>query len=154
MSCLHLLALNGVGRQANCDISVGLPFFCDIQVNRPIRKKLEKQCVLQRDFELNCCNYLILILGLTLSEPIISVSGLRGIVGETLTPEVAMRYAAAFASTIPPGDILVGRDSRPSGRMLSLAIHAALQALGRNTIDAGIVAMPTAGAHGQIVPKE
>ena len=45
----------------------------------------------------------------------------------------------------PPGDILVGRDSRPSGRMLSLAIHAALQAVGRNTIDAGIVATPTAG---------
>ena len=70
---------------------------------------------------------------------------LRGIVGETLTPEVAMRYAAAFAAIAPPGDILVGRDSRPSGRMLSLAIHAALQAVGRTTIDAGIVATPTAG---------
>ncbi len=80
-----------------------------------------------------------------MAEPIISVSGLRGIVGETLTPEVAMRYAAAFAATIPPGDILVGRDSRPSGRMLSMAIHSALQALGRNTIDAGIVSTPTAG---------
>jgi len=80
-----------------------------------------------------------------MADPIISVSGLRGIVGETLTPEVAMRYAAAFAAVAPPGDILVGRDSRPSGRMLSLAIHAALQALGRTTIDAGIVATPTAG---------
>jgi len=56
-----------------------------------------------------------------------------------------MRYAAAFAAVTPPGDILVGRDSRPSGRMLSLAIHAGLQALGRTTIDAGIVATPTAG---------
>ena len=80
-----------------------------------------------------------------MAEPIISVSGLRGIVGDTLTPEVAMRYAAAFAAIAPPGDILVGRDSRPSGRMLSLAIHAALQAVGRTTIDAGIVATPTAG---------
>ena len=80
-----------------------------------------------------------------MAEPIISVSGLRGIVGETLTPEVAMRYAAAFAAIAPPGDILVGRDSRPSGRMLSLAVHAALQAVGRTTIDAGIVATPTAG---------
>ena len=80
-----------------------------------------------------------------MTEPIISVSGLRGIVGETLTPEVAIRYAAAFAAIAPPGDILVGRDSRPSGRMLSLAIHAGLQAVGRTTIDAGIVATPTAG---------
>ena len=80
-----------------------------------------------------------------MSEPIISVSGLRGVVGETLTPEVAMRYAAAFAAIVPPGDILVGRDSRPSGRMLSLAVKSSMQALGRTTIDAGIVATPTAG---------
>lgn len=78
-------------------------------------------------------------------EPIISVSGLRGVVGESLTPEVATRYAAAFAASVPAGDILIGRDSRPSGRMLSLAIHAGLQALGRTTIDAGIIATPTAG---------
>ena len=80
-----------------------------------------------------------------MSEPIISVSGLRGVVGESLTPEVAIRYAAAFAAGAPPGDILVGRDSRPSGRMLSLAIHAGLQAVGRTTIDAGMVATPTVG---------
>lgn len=80
-----------------------------------------------------------------MAEPIISVSGLRGIVGDTLTPEVAIRYAAAFAATLPPGEILIGRDSRPSGRMLSLAVQAGLQALGRTTIDAGITATPTAG---------
>ena len=80
-----------------------------------------------------------------MAEPIISVSGLRGVVGETLTPEVAIRYAAAFAATLPPGDVLIGRDSRPSGRMLSLAIQAGLQAVGRSTFDVGIVATPTAG---------
>jgi phosphomannomutase len=79
------------------------------------------------------------------AEPIISVSGLRGIVGETLTPEVAIRYAAAFAALAPPGAILLTRDSRPSGRLLAEAIHAGLQAVGRNTIDAGIAATPTAG---------
>jgi phosphomannomutase len=78
-------------------------------------------------------------------EPIISVSGLRGIVGESLTPEVAARYAAAYAASAPPGLFLIGRDSRPSGRMLALAIQAGLQALGRNTLDLGIVATPTVG---------
>jgi phosphomannomutase len=78
-------------------------------------------------------------------EPIISVSGLRGIVGESLTPETAIRYAAAFDAAAPPGVFLVGRDSRPSGRMLSQAIQAGLQALGRNTLDLGIVATPTVG---------
>ena len=81
----------------------------------------------------------------TLPEPIITVSGLRGIVGETLTPEVAARYAIAFAAGAPPGEILVGRDGRRSGKMLSLSIQAGLHALGRRTIDAGVIATPTAG---------
>jgi phosphomannomutase len=79
------------------------------------------------------------------AELIISVSGLRGIVGETLTAEVAIRYAAAFADILPPGDIFIGRDSRPSGKMLSEAIQSGLQARGRNTIDGGILATPTVG---------
>ena len=85
------------------------------------------------------------VAGKIMTEPIISVSGMRGIVGQSLTPEVAIRYTAAFAASAPPGDILVGRDSRPSGRMLTLAIHAGLQAVGRTTIDAGVVATPTVG---------
>lgn len=80
-----------------------------------------------------------------MAEPIISVSGLRGVVGETLTPEVAIRYAAAFAAAAPTGDILIGRDSRPSGAMLAAAIEAGLQAVGRSTIDGGILPTPTVG---------
>ncbi len=80
-----------------------------------------------------------------MSEPIISVSGLRGVVGETLTAAVAVRYAAAFAAMAPAGTILIGRDSRPSGEMLAEAIQAGLQAAGRSTLDAGIVATPTVG---------
>lgn len=78
-------------------------------------------------------------------DPIISVSGLRGILGESLTPEVAMRYAAAFAAVTPPGPLVITRDSLPSGELLADAVHAALRAVGRNTIDAGIAATPTIG---------
>ena len=80
-----------------------------------------------------------------MTEPIISVSGLRGIVGETLTLEVAMRYAAAFAAVAPPGPIVLARDSRPSGRMLAGAINSGLEAVGRSTINAGVAATPTTG---------
>src|SRR5271157_5267070 len=80
-----------------------------------------------------------------MTEPIISVSGLRGVVGETLTPEVAIRYAAAFAAVVPPGPIVLARDSRPSGRMLAGAINSGLEAVGRSTINAGIAATPTTG---------
>jgi len=80
-----------------------------------------------------------------LGEPIISVSGLRGIVGETLTPEVAVRYATAFAALAPPGRIVITRDGRASGEMLCGAIQAGLNAVGRHTLDAGVAATPTTG---------
>lgn len=80
-----------------------------------------------------------------MSEPIISVSGLRGVVGRSLTPEVAMRYAAAFSAIAPAGVIVVARDSRPSGIMLAEAVHAALHALGRDSLDAGVAPTPTVG---------
>lgn len=76
---------------------------------------------------------------------IISVSGLRGVVGQQLTPEVALRYVAAFAGLVPAGPILVGRDSRPTGQMLEEAVLAALHAAGRTTYQAGILPTPSLG---------
>ena len=80
-----------------------------------------------------------------MQEPIISVSGLRGIVGETLTPLVAMRYVAAFAAERPPGPIVLTRDGRATGPVLADAIRAALAASGRAVLDAGVAATPTTG---------
>ncbi len=88
-----------------------------------------------------------------MSDLIISVSGLRGVVGESLTAEVAQRYALAFSQTLSEtpsetqaaGSFVITRDSRPSGKRLADAIHAALNATGRKTIDAGIAATPTTG---------
>ncbi|MDR1923251.1 MAG: phosphoglucosamine mutase [Planctomycetaceae bacterium] len=80
-----------------------------------------------------------------MSELIISVSGLRGVVGGELTPEVAMRYALAFSAVLPSGCIVVTRDGRSSGEMLADVIHASLNAVGRETYDAGITATPTTG---------
>ena len=79
------------------------------------------------------------------NEPIISVSGLRGIVGESLTPDVAIRYACAFADTLGEGPIVVGRDGRTTGPMLAAAVLSGLCAIGRKVIDADIAATPTVG---------
>ncbi|MFM8803784.1 MAG: phosphoglucosamine mutase, partial [Planctomycetia bacterium] len=76
---------------------------------------------------------------------IVSVSGLRGIVGESLTTEVAVRYAAAFAETLPPGPIVIGRDGRTSGPLLLAAIRDYLTGVGRDVIDCGVAATPTVG---------
>lgn len=80
-----------------------------------------------------------------MSEPIISVSGLRGIVGESLDPDVAMRFVAAFAAQLPEGPIVVSHDGRTSGPMLAAAVKSALCAVGRHVFDAGIQATPTVG---------
>jgi phosphomannomutase len=82
----------------------------------------------------------------TRDEPlIVSVSGLRGVVGASLTTDVAVRYAAAFAATLPPGPIVIGRDGRPSGPALAAAIAEHLASLGRDVIDSGVAATPTIG---------
>jgi phosphomannomutase len=80
-----------------------------------------------------------------MSEPIISVSGLRGIVGESLTPETAVRYVGAFCSTLPPGPIVVTRDGRTTGPMLADVVRAACAAAGRRALDGGVCATPTTG---------
>jgi phosphomannomutase len=80
------------------------------------------------------------------NEPIISVSGLRGIVGESLTADVAYRYAAAFAATLANGPVLVSRDGRANGPGLVGPIMAGLSQGGaRKVLDAGVTATPTTG---------
>ena len=80
-----------------------------------------------------------------MSELIISVSGLRGIVGETLSPDVAIQYAAAFAQSVDDGPIVITRDGRATGRMLADAVCSSLCAMGRTVLDADIAATPTTG---------
>lgn len=82
----------------------------------------------------------------------LSVSGLRGLVGRSLTPSVAAEFAAAWGSTIragrPAGEtptVVLGRDSRPSGPLFADAARAGLASVGCRVIDLGIVATPTAG---------
>lgn len=85
-----------------------------------------------------------------MSEPIISVSGLRGIIGQQLTPLVAARYIAALASTLPDSGnaaakVVIGRDGRSSGPMLAQVVAATLSASGLQTIDLGVASTPTVG---------
>src|SRR3954454_6242075 len=80
------------------------------------------------------------------NELITSVSGLRGIVGDTLTPDVAYRYASASAATLPDGPVVVTRDGRANGPGLLPPVIAGLSQNGnRRVLDAGIAATPTTG---------
>lgn len=77
----------------------------------------------------------------------VSVSGIRGRVGEALTPEVVARYAAGFGAwslaRSTSREIVVGRDSRVSGPMFHRAVLAALQSVGAQVVDLDMAPTPT-----------
>src|SRR5437016_9472410 len=77
----------------------------------------------------------------------VSVSGVRGRVGEALTPEVVARYAAGFGAWAsrhgPSRSVVVGRDSRVSGPMFHHAVLSGLQSVGCDVIDVGLTTTPT-----------
>jgi len=80
----------------------------------------------------------------------IGISGVRGVVGEGLTPEVLARYSAAFGNFCRPRGrntlpkVVLGRDPRTSGEMCKLAVLSGLLATGCEVIDIGICPTPTA----------
>jgi phosphomannomutase len=80
-------------------------------------------------------------------QVIVSVSGVRGIIGRGLTPEVAARFAAALGTYLGGGGttVVLGRDSRPSGVMLRHAAVAGLTSAGCTVADIGIAPTPTVG---------
>ena len=77
----------------------------------------------------------------------VSVSGIRGRVGEALTPEVVAQYAAAFGAWAGARSenrrVVVGRDSRVSGPMFHRVVLSALQSVGCDVIDIGLTTTPT-----------
>ena len=73
----------------------------------------------------------------------VGISGVRGIVGQSFTPQLATVFAKAFGTYAGRGNVLVGRDTRPSGRMFELAVAAGLQSVGCRPLIAGIVPTPT-----------
>lgn len=75
----------------------------------------------------------------------VSISGIRGIVGESLTPEVILKYAAAFAEYSKNGRIIIGRDGRITGHSIAQLVISTLLQSGCDVIDLGICPTPTVG---------
>lgn len=73
----------------------------------------------------------------------ISVSGVRGIVGESLIPEIAARFSAAFARFTEKGTVAVGSDTRTSSQMLKHAVFSGLLSGGSEIIDVGVCPTPS-----------
>lgn len=78
-----------------------------------------------------------------MSPLLFSVSGLRGIVGEDITPEIVIKYSRAFAMANGGVKYIVGQDTRPHSTMLKYSVIASLLASGKSVIDIGVVPTPT-----------
>ncbi|MFN3167866.1 MAG: phosphoglucosamine mutase [Phycisphaeraceae bacterium] len=90
----------------------------------------------------------------------LSISGMRGLVGKSLTPPVAARFGAAFgswlathrrpspvgrASRLPedsPPVVALGRDSRRSGPMIEAAVASGLASVGCKVVRVGVLSTP------------
>ncbi len=83
----------------------------------------------------------------------LGVSGLRGVVGTTLTPEVATRFAGTFGAWLVAQRrrtkgrpiVVLGRDGRAGGQALRNAAAAGLQFSGCDVLDLGVAMTPTVG---------
>jgi phosphomannomutase len=82
----------------------------------------------------------------------IGVSGIRGVVGEFLTPALACAFGRAFGTYVGRGVVVVGRDTRATGEMLQHAVQCGLLSAGCEVLDLGVLPTPTiqmyAGATG------
>jgi len=80
----------------------------------------------------------------------ISVSGVRGVIGETLTPRLISTFTAAFGQYVGQGPVIISRDTRPSGIMVEQAVIAGLLSVGCEPVLTGILPTPSL----QVVVKE
>jgi phosphomannomutase len=73
----------------------------------------------------------------------VSISGIRGIVGDGLDPEVLVKFCSAYADFIGKGKVVIGRDARISGEMVKSVVIGTLLAKGLDVVDIGICPTPT-----------
>lgn len=73
----------------------------------------------------------------------ISISGVRGIANESLTPQIALDFALAFGSWCNGGKVILGYDPRVSMEVFRSAVVSGLVATGCEVIDIGVVPTPT-----------
>ncbi|HMD13968.1 MAG TPA: phosphoglucosamine mutase, partial [Bacteroidota bacterium] len=73
----------------------------------------------------------------------VSISGIRGIVGESLIPEVVVKYTSAFARYCDGGKIVIGYDGRITGKVIANLVSSTLLSMGCDVIALGIAPTPT-----------
>lgn len=80
-----------------------------------------------------------------MTQRILSISGLRGVIGDGLDPEYLVRFASALGTMFNGGTVVVSRDGRSTGPFIKQAVISALTATGCKVLDADIASTPTCG---------
>jgi phosphomannomutase len=78
-----------------------------------------------------------------MSTLMVSVSGIRGIVGDGLDPNTIVKYTSAYADFVKEGKVVIGRDARITGDMVQSIVTGTLLAKGLDVIEIGICPTPT-----------
>jgi len=73
----------------------------------------------------------------------IGISGVRGVVGDSLTPQLSASFAQAFGSYLGRGKVIVGQDARISGTMVKNAIYSGIISVGCQPVNIGICPIPS-----------
>jgi len=79
---------------------------------------------------------------MALRELKIGASGVRGVVGEALTPELVVDFACAFGTWCGAGPVVIGRDTRRSSTAFRAAVVSGLVSTGSQVIDLGVSPSP------------
>ncbi len=80
-----------------------------------------------------------------MTQRILSISGLRGVVGDGLEPSYLAEFACALATMTDGGTIVLSRDGRSTGAYVKHAVLSGLIAGGCRVLDADIASTPTCG---------
>lgn len=91
---------------------------------------------------INCKYNFIMQFTMTLK---ISISGVRGTVPDSLTPEICLNFAKAFGAYLDGGKVVVGTDPRKSSEFIKGIIFSGLLSAGCRVVDLGICPTPTVG---------
>ena len=78
-------------------------------------------------------------------QRILSISGLRGVIGDGLDPSYLVDFSCALGTMFAGGPVVLARDGRSTGLMVKHAVISGLLASGCQVLDADIVSTPTCG---------
>lgn len=73
----------------------------------------------------------------------ISSSGLRGVVGDHLSPDLISTFVRAYLAWLPDGKIIIGGDTRTSHSAITQLVSSICQLCGRDIVYIGKVPTPT-----------